>query len=231
MIDKKVSVCMATYNGGQYIKEQVESILFQLKDDDELIISDDGSTDDTLSIISSFNDHRIRIYNNENRKGVVGNFENAMIKCSGDIIFLSDQDDIWRDDKVKMILDFFKNNQTYTCIFSNAELIDKKGEKLGKRFFTTVPKIEFSKLVLKNEFLGCTMAFNKKVNILPFNKDLPMHDWYIGLKHMQKGKVGFIDEDLIFYRRHGENVTTGKRSNLLQVLKWRIKILKAIYFD
>ena len=224
-----ISVCLATYNGEKYIKEQLFSILPQLSQNDEIVISDDGSKDKTIEIINSFKDDRIKILHNKNFKGVIGNFENAIKNAKKDFIFLSDQDDIWRRDKVQVILNFFAANQSYTCVFSNAVLIDNKGEKLGERFFKHVPKLKFGKLLIKNEFLGCTMAFKRNVKILPFSKKLPMHDWYIGLKHIQKGKVGFINQDLIFYRRHGENVTTGKRSSLLQVLKWRLEIIKAIF--
>lgn len=231
MVDEKISVCMATYNGDQYIKQQIESILIQLKEYDELIISDDGSTDDTLKIISSFNDHRIKIYNNENRKGVVGNFENAIMKCSGDIIFLSDQDDVWRDDKVKVISDFFKKKPSHTCVFSNAIIIDKNGNSLSEVAFKREPDIDLLKVLIRNKFLGCTMAFRSNIKTLPFPNKLPMHDWYIGLRHICKGKVGFINENLIFYRRHGNNVTTGKRSNFLQVLVWRIEILKSLFIN
>ena len=85
-------------------------------------------------------------------------------------------------------------------------------------------------MILKNKFLGCTMAFrtNKDISLIPFTKNLPMHDWYIGLKHLQKGKVAFINETLIFYRRHGENVTSGLSAGLIQIIKWRFEIIKAL---
>ena len=94
-----VSVCMATYNGGKYIKEQIDSILGQLSNNDELIISDDNSTDDTVDIINRISDSRVRLFFNK-QKGYTNNFENALKQVRGDIIFLSDQDDIWMDNKV-----------------------------------------------------------------------------------------------------------------------------------
>ncbi|WP_313672148.1 glycosyltransferase family 2 protein [Sphingobacterium multivorum] len=229
MKDLKISVCIATFNGEKYIKEQILSILNQLSFNAEIIISDDKSTDKTVEIVKSFNDPRIIIIENMIGKGPVKNFENAISHATGSIIFLSDQDDIWRDDKVTKILSFFESYPEYSCLFSNAKLIDKYGKETTGRFFSEPPDINFYKLILKNRFLGCTMAFKRSVDILPFKNDLPMHDWYIGLKHVRFGKVGFINEDLIYYRRHGENVTTGKRSSILQVLKWRISILKSIF--
>lgn len=225
----KISVCIATFNGEKYISEQLSSILSQLKTSDEVIISDDHSTDLTESIVNSFQDPRIKFFINKLKKGPVKNFENAISKATGEIIFLADQDDIWVDNKVIKILDQFNNDKKLTCVFSNAQIIDKKGNKTDKVFFNDIPKLNFISLILKNHFLGCTMAFKKNVNILPFNKRLPMHDWYIGLKHLKVGKVAFINENLVLYRRHGENVTTGIRSSFLQVLKWRIEILKALY--
>lgn len=94
-----ISVCMATYNGEEYIKEQLESILCQLGEMDEIIISDDGSTDNTLNIIESYNDSRIKIHINTGKHGFVYNFENALQKAKGEYIFLSDQDDIWLPEK------------------------------------------------------------------------------------------------------------------------------------
>lgn len=226
---KNISVCIATYNGEKFIREQLISILSQLHPLDEVIVSDDSSTDNTLMIINSFNDLRIKVFQNKLGKGPVKNFENAISKASGDIIFLSDQDDIWNQSKVEKILRVFENNEV-TCVFSNAELIDSNGTKTGKVFFERIPNLNIISLILKNQFLGCTMAFrnNADIKILPFNTNLPMHDWYIGIKNVLKGKVKFIDENLIYYRRHGNNVTTGKSAGLLTIIKWRIQILKAI---
>ena len=107
-----ISVCMATYNGERYIKRQIDSILYQLGEDDELIISDDGSTDRTLEIIKKYNDSRIKIYEHikkaelskvkklRNFYYATSNFENALIHSRGEYIFLADQDDIWESEKV-----------------------------------------------------------------------------------------------------------------------------------
>ena len=94
-----ISVCIATYNGGAFIKDQIYSILLQLSQNDEIIISDDGSRDSTLNILFSFNDSRIKIYKNGGKHGVVSNFENAIKHATGDYIFLCDQDDVWMPGK------------------------------------------------------------------------------------------------------------------------------------
>src|SRR5690606_26359089 len=103
MREQKISVCMATYNGENHIEEQLESILKQLKDNDEVIISDDGYSDKTIELIKGFNDPRIKLFLNSFRN-IILNFEFALSKATGDFIFLSDQDDIWYDNKVIIVV-------------------------------------------------------------------------------------------------------------------------------
>lgn len=117
-----ITVCIATFNGEKYIREQLNSILFQLSLQDEVIVSDDGSTDNTISIIKSFNDKRIKIIDGVYRHSPTLNFENALKEAKGDYIFLADQDDVWKDDKVKICLKWL---QHYDCIISDAEVTDE----------------------------------------------------------------------------------------------------------
>jgi glycosyltransferase involved in cell wall biosynthesis len=100
----KISVCIATFNGGRFIQEQVMSVLPQLGEEDEMVVSDDGSTDDTIPILKSFHDPRISIWQNNGRHGFIWNFENALTKAMGDVIFLCDQDDIWKPNKVETVM-------------------------------------------------------------------------------------------------------------------------------
>ena len=113
-----ISVCMATYNGEKYIREQMDSILQQLGEGDELIISDDLSSDKTVEIIKSYKDKRIKLYIHGDNHGFVRNFENALVHADGDIIFLSDQDDIWMPDKVKVTIAALAN-----CDFTVSDCI------------------------------------------------------------------------------------------------------------
>ena len=224
----KISVCLATYNGEKYIKEQLDSILPQLSANDEIIISDDNSTDDTINIIRSLNDERIKIYVNKT-KGIVKNFENALNNASGDIIFLSDQDDVWKNDKVKKILSAFSSDNSLTFVFSNAEIIDENGISKNYNFFkdNEANYTSIFKAFFKNQFLGCTIAFKSelKSKILPFPYGIPMHDWWIGVLSLFYGKVKFLNESLISYRRHNNNVTSESSSNLLSIINWRITLL------
>lgn len=220
-----ISVCLATYNGEKYIIEQLNSILPQLKQDDEIIISDDGSTDKTLAILESYNDSRIKIFKN-NFKNVVNNFEFVINESKGDYIFLSDQDDIWAPTKVNEYIHFFLNNSDTTLLISNLKLIDKDGNDLHREFYKNNFSDKLFKNIIQNNFIGCSIAFRKEAKdfILPFPKNLAMHDWWIGTCSIIFGKVEFIDKKLISYRRHDNNVTKEEGVDLLSKLKWRINL-------
>ncbi len=222
---KKISVCIATYNGEKYIKEQLNSILTQLKKDDEIIISDDGSTDKTVEIIKTYVDPRMKFFLNTNGKGPIKNFENAIGKAVGDFIFLSDQDDLWNNTKVEEILTAFSSDEDLTMIFSNADIIDEDGVSKGYSFFKDNNANDKSiiKSFFKNQFLGCTIAFKSELRskILPFPSKIPMHDWWIGILNLHYGKVLFLNKNLISYRRHNNNVTSESSSNLSKIVSWR----------
>ncbi len=222
----KVSVCMATYNGEKYIKEQLHSILIQLSDSDEIIISDDSSIDNTVKIIKSFNDDRIKLYENNTFKNPIYNFENAIKKSSGELIILSDQDDIWNNNKVEVIK---KKIENYVCLNHNAELINQFSEDLGKNLFDlNKSKKGIVRNIIKNSYVGCCMAFRREVlkKALPFPNNIPMHDSWIGLISEIYGEVIFLNESLIKYRRHESNLSsTGLKSEKKITLKIRERII------
>lgn len=227
-----ISVCLASYNGEKYIREQVESILPQLSDLDELIISDDGSKDETINILESFRDDRIIILKNQGKHGFIGNFENALKSAKGDYIFLSDQDDIWMPDKIRVVLDKLEHAD---LIVHDAELIDGEGGSLGKNYYNLLHhSSSFLMNLWKTRFLGCCMAFRKEVleECLPFPKRIAGHDYWIGMYALKKNKVEFIPDILLKYRRHGNNVSSSsEKSNnslLYKILLKRFYILMAI---
>jgi len=230
---KMISVCIATYNGEKYIKEQLNSILGQLSENDEIIISDDGSFDRTLDIIKSIDDMRIKVLENQSFKSSIFNFENALNHSIGDIIVLSDQDDIWKENKIEVITKFMKFND---LVISDAEIIDEKGNVIQNSFYSlNNSKNGFVNNLWKNSYLGCTMAFNSKIlkKALPFPKDTPMHDWWIGLIGAMYGKTSLIDEKLVSYRRHSENVSTTSqksRYNFARKIIFRYVMLKNLVF-
>lgn len=227
-----ISVCIPTYNGGKFIRKQLESILKQLSSADEVVISDDSSTDNTLQIIKSFNDSRIKIFENNIFHSPIYNLENALKQATGDYIFLSDQDDEWLENKVSVCMD---NIIGYDLIIHDADIVDEFGNSTADSFYIRnhTKKGKFYNL-LKNGYLGCCMCISRKLldAVLPFPKDIPMHDIYIGNYAAFNGyKIKFISDKLIHYRRHGANASiTSERSrrNFLSRMLDRIKILKSI---
>ncbi|MDF2881122.1 MAG: hypothetical protein K0R54_1679 [Clostridiaceae bacterium] len=225
----RISVAIAAYNGEKYIVEQLNSILPQLEPEDEIIISDDGSSDSTLEIIADFSCAQIRVFKNP-KKGVISNIENAISHTLGDIIFLCDQDDVWLPDKVSIIKKRFSESRA-NLVVSDAYIVNDSLEVLQDSFFKLMNSGSgFIKNFIKNTFPGCCMAFKKELKdiILPFPENIPMHDSWIGLLAELKGEVLFIPEKLVYYRRHGDNVTVLKRDSLKQSLIWRKNLAKEI---
>lgn len=208
-----ISVCIATYNGEKFIHEQIDSILPQLGFDDEVVISDDGSTDASVEMIKNIPDHRIHLFSNTKRHGFVGNFENGLMNCKGDYIFLCDQDDVWNINKVEIILSYLK---TYDLVVHDAEIVNEKLKPLGKNYYSTLHHSEkFIANLYKTRFLGCCMAFNRKVlnSAMPIPQKVTGHDYWIGMYSLLHFKVCFAPNILIKYRRHGNNASTSSEKS------------------
>ena len=227
-----LSVCLATYNGEKYIKEQVGSILMQLGLDDEVIVSDDGSQDNTVGIVSSFKDKRIVLLHNQGKHGFVGNFENALYHAKGEIVILADQDDIWKPNKVEVIREQL---QQYDLVVHDAEMIDGDGNSLGKTYYSIMHhKKDFISNLWRTRWLGCCMAFRREVLevCLPFPPHIVAHDYWIGMLGMLKFRYCFIDDILICYRRHGNNTSpSGEKSSnsiIYKLVTKRMNMLVAL---
>lgn len=224
----RISVCIATYNGEKFIYQQLRSILHQLDIDDEVIVSDDGSIDKTLDIINSFKDERIKIFLNKGHNGVAHNFANALSNANGKYIFLCDQDDVWADNKVEIILE---NLQTADCILHNAELIDSLGTSLSNDLFSIYrTRKGYVNNLIRNTYVGCCMAFRRDLldYILPIPKNIQMHDMWIALLAEKKGKTFLNEAKLMYYRRHDSNVsTTSQKSSFSRYfqIKYRLQML------
>ena len=223
-----ISVCIATYNGGKYFKKQLDSILTQLGNIDEVIVSDDGSKDETIKVIDSFRDDRIKIYHNDGPHGVVPNFENALRHAKGDIIFFSDQDDIWAENKVEVMV---KALEDADLVVHDALIMDKDDNVSDVNYYSLRPPHEgFWKNLYKNCFVGSCMAFRASLlpKVLPFPKHILWHDMWIGLMASKIGRVKFIDDKLLYYRRHGDNASpTGEKSTFSvgKQLEYRLQML------
>ncbi|MBS4213118.1 glycosyltransferase family 2 protein [Neobacillus rhizophilus] len=225
----KVSVAMATYNGEKYLKQQIDSILSQLDKADELIISDDHSKDKTISIIENYmnEDSRVKLYMN-NESGVTSNFENAIKHTKNDIIFLSDQDDVWKPEKVDTVKSYYEKNPKVQMIMSDITVVDNQLNPTIESFYEfRGSRAGVIKNIIKNSYIGCAMSFRKelKPRILPIPRNVPMHDMWIGLVADMNHVALLITEKLIYYRRHDATVTTVENnSTLKQKLLWRFTI-------
>ncbi len=220
---------MCTYNGEAYLKEQLESILAQTVLPSELVICDDCSKDRTLEILYAFKEKcnfHVRIIANSNNFGVNKNFENAIASCSGDLIVLADQDDIWQHTKIEEINSAFQKNPGCGYVFSNADLVNEDGIFLGRnlwqsiRFtqkrYKTYSSGDQLKVMLKdgNFIYGMTMAFRSayKFTVLPIesNSYACTHDVWISIIMSSIGAYGFaLPRSLVKYRQHEKQLSGG----------------------
>ena len=225
-----ISVCIATYNGEKYIHEQIASILQQIGNDDEIVVSDDGSTDKTLDVVRSFDAQNIHIYINKGDHGYTPNFENALRNAHGDYIFLSDQDDIWMPDKVEACMKYLKVND---FVVSDALIVDGDNKPLFDSFCEQrKSKFGFLNTLIRFSYLGCCFAFRRKVlsKALPFPKNhiLCTHDNWLALVSTAFYKSAFIPLPLIRYRRSGGNASSGAKNankSILFMIHYRLYLL------
>jgi len=222
-----ISVCIATYNGEKYIEAQLNSILLQLDLSDEIIISDDSSTDNTINIIETINDSRIKLFKYNKFRNYVKNFENSLKNSSGKYIFLADQDDIWLPNKVEISLQYLKD---FNLVMTDCYYVNSHLEIFNTSFFENINvKKGFLNNFIKNSFLGCCMAFDRKIleASLPFPSKLNSHDHWICLISEIFGKTMLIPDKCIYFRRHGSNssiigdndsMVSGKSSSCLFII-------------
>lgn len=230
----KVSVAMAVYNGEKYLTEQVDSILSQFNDDDELIVSYDESKDASLSILEDYvkKDNRVKVFKNPYKPGVVKNFQNAVEHCTGDIIFYSDQDDVWMGDKIETVMKEFSEPRV-AVVFHDASVTDANLKVIAPSTFKLrggVRETTFGNL-FRLSYIGCCMAFRAEYKpvVVPIPTIYRSHDWWTGcLLGTGRTKMKAIHKPLIYHRNHGDNVTPNKRPPLWYQLQVRWIIIKNI---
>ena len=226
------SIALCSYNGEPFIGEQLESFLQQSILPDELIICDDGSSDRTIEIIETFSQQApfpVNLICNKNNLGSTKNFEQAISLCQGEIIFLSDQDDIWHPKKIAITLNSFTPKQT-VAVFSNANIVDADNRGLGYDLWSSAPfekqqqqllinNQPFEALLKHNFVTGATLAFRQELRpqILPIPEEW-VHDGWIALLLSIFGDITAIDQPLINYRQHAANQIGGTRLTLWQRL-------------
>jgi len=222
---KKVSICLATFNGQKYLKQQLDSIQNQTYKNLHVVIQDDCSSDETMAILESYKDSlEMEVYQNHKNLGYIKNFESLIQKAKGDYITICDQDDIWEIDKIEILV---KNIKDKTLIYSNSMLIDENSNSLHK----TLSK------KLKNRFIDSNTALNFlydncvsahavlfKKELLPYIKEFPKtiyFDSYIAATASSLNGIKYIDKNLVLYRQHSDN-TLGNKTKAKTNVKKRI---------
>lgn len=227
--NRKISVALCTYNGAEFISEQLESILNQTVSINEIVVCDDASTDRTWQLILSWQKKYpkiIRPIRYESNIGYIKNFEKAISLCTGDIIFLSDQDDVWYEYKVEKILEMFLSNPECEMVASDAEITDVKLKRSnttllrGRGDLTFNNKSSFHKKYDRSFFYGCTLAIRS--SFLEFVLPIPKswgHDNWIGFIATMTGNTKIVPETLMLYRNHVGGAGNNEKFKKFNVLK------------
>jgi glycosyltransferase involved in cell wall biosynthesis len=206
-----ISVCMATYNGERFIRRQLETILPQLAADDELVISDDSSTDATLAIIGSFVDPRIRLFPGQTFRSPIFNFEHAVKQSLGEVIVLADQDDVWLPCKLETVRAKFASRPPGPYLLAlDGLVVDEDEQVICDSIFAKLNAGPgFCKNLFDNRYLGCCLAFSRELLdwALPFPQRIPMHDMWLGQLCELVGRTEFLPVKTILYRKHGQSLT------------------------
>jgi glycosyltransferase involved in cell wall biosynthesis len=236
----KLSVSMITFQGAAYLKAQMDSILGQSIPVHEIIVCDDGSTDGTREILATYAEShpQIQLHFNEKNLGTVANMQQCLRKTTGDLIFPTDQDDVWLPTKVEKTLAFFQDNPTADAVFSNADIIDEVGEtQFGMTLwdiigfpYGQVELADFERRV-DNVVTGAGLAFKRNQELL--EKDIPqipglLHDGWIGLYFASKNTLKANPEKLFRYRSHANQQVGGKIAERSQLLDFNLALYDGI---
>ena len=230
---KHISVAMVSYQGAKYIEEQLDSILSQLGPKDEVIVSDDGSTDGTREILAQYakKDARVRMIDGP-KAGVKKNVENALRACEGEYIFLADQDDIWMPEKVELVMAAFKQDSVGLVVHDAVVTDGNCQEVILESFYSLKGSgAGVIKNIWRNTYIGCCMAFKRELldEVVPIPNYIEMHDQWIGVINDQlKRGTTFIPDKLLKYRRHGNNASEMSHYPIPRMLKNRICFVWAL---
>ena len=241
MTPNRLSIVMCTYNGASYLQPQLDSLLAQTLPPDEIVISDDGSTDGTMAVLEAFaviaraRGVEVHLSRHAVNVGFVENFSSALRQASGDVLFLCDQDDVWRSDKLAVMAACFTDDPELLLLHSDARLVDGKGASLNARMFNALQMTADEKraihdgcafeVVMRRSFVtGATAALRREVikMALPIAPNW-IHDEWLTAIVSAFGKMDFVDEPLIDYRQHGGNQIGARKRTL--AMKWQELIL------
>jgi glycosyltransferase involved in cell wall biosynthesis len=214
--EPRISACMAAYNGGPFVKAQMQSILTQLGPNDELVVVDDCSKDDTVERIEQVGDARVKLLRHERNAGVVATFEDALRCATGEVLFLCDDDDLWAPTKVQRFMEVFASRPDVEIVSSRVRIIDENDRPLPHSRINRQGRFlpGFWRNLIVNHYQGSAMAIRASllVRVLPLPaRGSFLHDVWIGTRsELLGGKTYFIDEDLLYYRRHSSNASRTK---------------------
>lgn len=226
---EKIDILLATYNGEKFVKEQIESILNQSYADFNLIISDDASTDNTLNILEEYEkkDTRIKVFKKEKNEGLIANFEFLLKNVTSDYFMFSDQDDIWKKDKIEKSINKLKEENS-GLVYTDLEIVDEELNVIYpsywkyKQIYKKIIKYNnFEALYLNNFVTGCTILakskYIKDILPLPRNSKFVLHDYWTALIISAKDKISYVEEPTIQYRQHKNNrVGSSRKSDQLE---------------
>lgn len=230
---KKIAVCIASYQGANFIEAQIISILQQLLPGDKIYLSDDGSTDGTVAIARALSPELI-VVGTSRVGGVVRNFERALdaaYKAGADLFMLCDQDDVWLPGRITQVR---TELEAADLVVLNGFVVDTDLIPAGRTIAEAVGvRTGFWRNLGKNTYIGCCMAFRRTLLdiALPFPKGIAWHDWFLGLLAERFFVVKRTHEPMMYYRRHGANHSpTGEKSSntLAKKIEMRLAMLRAV---
>lgn len=236
-MESKISVAMATYNGADYLEEQLISIVNQSIIPDEIIIVDDFSKDSTVEMIDRIREKYsfIKLYRNEVNLGPIQTFKKAVSLCTNEYVALCDQDDIWEKNKLELCFNQLKSlgNNKPSIVFSDLKMIDTKGNLINDSFWATQgykpSKTNLKELLIGNIITGCTIMMNQKMKdeIARMPVGIIMHDYWIAIIAYSIGDYRIIADSLIKYRVHSTSVTVKSKITFIE----RVKLFLQVFWD
>ena len=241
----RTSIALATYQGARYLGQQLESYLAQTRLPDELVISDEHSTDETAHIVQEFSRKApfpVTFFRNTGKRGIRWNFENAVRHCNHEIILFSDQDDVWLPQHVERLAAMLEADERILAVSSNSEIVDENLNKMGYSFsqrerypkrlqeaIMRFPKNQLELIARQRILAGHGLAFRKSLLplLVPFSANC-LHDCWVYILAASIGKVAYISEPLTLYRTHAGQTMGGKRESVQNVAERLRKASKAV---
>ncbi|MDY0402703.1 glycosyltransferase family 2 protein [Sulfurovum sp.] len=216
MQNELVSIAMATYNGEKYLKEQLDSIYNQTYKNIEVIVCDDYSSDKTIEILEEYSKkYGLKYYVNEKNLGFKKNFQKAINLCNGEYIALADQDDIWVENKLEVLV---KNIGGFSLIHSACSLIDESSKEISPLWIKQDDfRHSFPKFIFGNTVTGCTVLLKRELlkNAFPIPSGEKYHDWWLALLATKMDGITYCDKALVKYRQHSTQDTGAHVDSIL----------------